>query len=101
MKPDIERIELHSAIAGRRNYLLAVWVGKTLGLEGEALGSLARRLMERARTSLRGIVPIAIEELEAHGVHVTATVVRLELQRAEDRARSEMGAMTTTLGGAA
>lgn len=99
MKLDMGRAELNSVIVSRRNYLVAVWVGRTLGLEGDALTALACRLMERARLSLRGIVPIAIEELEANGVHVTSTMVRLELERAEDRARSEMTSVTSKLGG--
>lgn len=101
MPPNARRTELHGAIISRRNYLLALWVGKTLGLEGDALTAFACRMMERARASLRGMVPIAIEELEAHGVHVTPTVVRLELQRAEDRARAEMSLPAQGLGSAA
>lgn len=92
MKGDASRRQLIATIISRRNYLTALWAARTVALEDAAASAFACHLMERARTSLRGIVPIVLEELEARGVHATPTMVRLELQRAEDRARAELGA---------
>lgn len=82
----------HACVNARRNYLMALWAGKQIGLSGDGLQRYAVEVHE-ADTGAAGpavIVQKIQQDLTQANVFVAADAVMETLKRSESTARCEI-----------
>lgn len=88
----VAEADIRARIVARRNFLLGLWAGKTIGHEGETLAHYAGEVMA-SDLLVRGpadIVTKVHRDFESHGVATSHAMILLELNRCEDRATTEL-----------
>ena len=85
--------ELQFRVNARRNRLFGLWAASRLGIDGEAAEAYARTVVEAdfEKPGDSDVVEKVHQDLAAKGIEMSETQLRVELTRAFDEAKRQLG----------